>query len=185
MLINFCINHKNFENWQIPNLFETNPFCFAAATPRAVGAAVQTAGQEPRGGHITAWGCRAWRCAHLGHAQTLGFQQQKKNISVCCQSRTKVVSQAVPVSRAAALPAHAGRSPPARLAPRAQLTSRGLLQAVPGPSTSVWGCRVWGHGGEVKGEAGSQGCELDGPQPLWLLVASPGLSLAASRKQGG
>lgn len=50
MLINFCINHKNFENWQIPNLFETNPFCFAAATPRAVGAAVQTAGQEPRGG---------------------------------------------------------------------------------------------------------------------------------------
>lgn len=50
MLINFCINHKNFENWQIPNFFETNPFCFAAATPRAVGAAVQTVGQEPRGG---------------------------------------------------------------------------------------------------------------------------------------
>lgn len=73
MLINFCINHKNFENWQIPNLFETNPFCFAAATPRAVGAAVQTAGQEPQGGHVTAWGCRAWRRAHLGHAQTLGF----------------------------------------------------------------------------------------------------------------
>lgn len=179
MLINFCINHKNFENWQIPNLFETNPFCFAAATPRAVGAAVQTAGQEPRGG-TSQRGAAGPDAVPTSATLKLWVFNKKKNISVCCQSRTKVVSQTFPVSHAAALPAHAGRSPPARLAPRAQLTSRGLLQAVPGPSTSVWGCRVWGHGGEVKGEG-----EPGGPQPLWLLVASPGLSLAASRKQGG
>lgn len=143
MLINFCINHKNFENWQIPNLFEINPFCFAAAAPRAVGAAVQSGRAGAAGWHVTARGCRAWGRAHLGHAQTLGFQQQKKNL-VCCQSRTEEVSRTLPASRAAVPPARAGGSPSAQLAPCAQLTGRGLLRAVPGPSTVVWGCGVQG-----------------------------------------